>query len=493
MHITAFSLIAPLLLLTSHVFALRHQPTVLNYTENEVCRYVHTSTNRPNGSYIRLLADESISQYEIFGFIFPPEIILDYHFPNVQKFFELYFTKKPDLYQEMMNKDGLFNVKKSGAHTEDELIFWSGVIDKEVLFPVPVSNIYCVYIVPNSEKKLDFVLPVDFKQHYGNLSYPHYLYFATLKTILTIALSLLATITYYVIIRKDWEAPKKISPVEAIAKTFVFWTLASFIVAFSIDFIQLLIENNFVATYQISQTVLALEPIAVLAKQFYVGLKSYLALLLSMGFGVLYYYNGKSVNYGNIPRNWVYIAFTYLIFDIFTAFIWQLLSNQETISLIGEPTAQPIYENARHLAYLKQFNFLVWFVLAALFYFKTKKRIATTSSKADMTSASNVALAFKRSTLTIWILPLVAKCVVMLTCYLIKVNFIHRLRPVYPPRSKLGPMLELIFDLRQMQSAQKFALLTPICLEAISAFLTASVVFIVWVKSGNRKINHKTQ
>lgn len=110
-----------------------------------------------------------------------------------------------------------------------------------------------------------------------------------------------------------------------------------------------------------------------------------------------------------------------------------------------------------------------------------------------MTSASNVALAFKRSTLTIWILPLVAKCVVMLTCYLIKVNFIHRLRPVYPPRSKLGPMLELIFDLRQMQLAQKFALLTPICLEAISAFLTASVVFIVWVKSGNRKINHKTQ
>lgn len=476
---------------------MEYQPTVLNYTEGVVCRYIHKHENNPNGSYIRLIADESITEYKIPGFIFPPEIINHPNIPTFKGFTELYSTNKTKLYQEILNKDGLFNVESSWAHTEDGVIFWSGIIDKEILFPVPISRIYCVYIAPNHETELGFELPVEFRQHYGNLSYAQYLYYASVKTVLTIAFALLAISSYFALTHNVERNPRDISSIEAITKTFVFLTLIPFVIAFSIEFIHLFIENNIVATYQKSRIIKALQITAMFVIQFHLVFKSYTALLFSMGFGVIFYYNDKSISYRDFPldRGWFNKGTAYLIFDVIVGFIWLRFLMQETISLVGIPIKQEGYNFASYFIYVRQLNFVIWFVLSVLSYFKTKKNITTTPPNVDMGSTDNVVMAFKRSSLVIWILPVVAKGVIMVISYILMIRFVHSEAPGYfPARSKLGLMVKSLFELKQMQMAQKLDLLTFIFQEAVSTLLTGSIVFLFWARSSNRaKTDQKTQ
>lgn len=396
------------------------KPTILTGKNDAICRRVQAKANN-NNSYVRLFVNETVADYKISGLIFNYKDILNFtSVPAIENFTDLYPTNKTKLYSTILGGDGRFIVDAAEDHSVDTLRFWSGIIDKEIIFPVSESGTYCVYIAPDPVKALDFELPVHFKNYYGNLRYSSYLYYTSLKWIFIILFATIAAIFKFL---KDLGAggSQSLSSVKTAINTLVMLTFVPFVLMKLFDFCHLFVQNSVFAPYQGSSIESFLSFLSLLISMFDALFQFYVALLFSMGLGAIYYYKSDP-NYREFLPEWSQMATKFPLASAYIVWLTPvLLGRPITISLFG--TSKTILPETSYkiLNYTSQLFNCIMFILSVKFYFKTKKKLTISSFSTDIgsidkvvspfnldtESIDKVVLTFKKTTMTFWFIPIV--------------------------------------------------------------------------------------
>lgn len=172
-----------LLFIVSLTFAADVELTILTNKDGALCRLVEKSDSNVNDAYIKLLVNESITGHKISALIFRYDDLVNFlSIPTFETISQLYPSNKTQLYQNMLNDDGRsFNLDAAEGQSVDNLMFWSGTLDKDVEFSIPDAAGYCVYIAPLLTIGLEFELPVEFHKSYDSLNYIRYLRYLSLK------------------------------------------------------------------------------------------------------------------------------------------------------------------------------------------------------------------------------------------------------------------------------------------------------------------------
>ena len=459
--------------------------TVLTNDSGAICRRVQAKPNN-DGSYVKLLVNEIIADYKIPGLIFNYDDIVNFaSVPIFENFTNLYPQNKTELYLKMLNDEGQFITDTVEGHSLDSLNFWSGIIDKEIIFPVVDSGMYCVYIAPDPVNVPNFVLPVHFKKYYGNLNYAGYLYYNSLKWLLVLLVGIFAALMKLTK-TKDAKGSQNLSSVKAITNTVVLLTLIPFTVEYTIYFIQLYLQNYLIEPYK-SVSIMAISPfILELAANIHQAVDQYVALLFAMGLGVVYYYNDDSQSYRKFPRD-LFLKTTVLFAVKLSIMIIGMICIQSpgTIPLVWTTIATESFANI-----LNGVNFLldfIWILLSIVFYFKTKKRLTAIPPNPDIGSSDKVVSAFKKSTLVIWIMPLLIHGLGAAVggSWLIS-NIFKELDHMPTQSADTQARYESILLMQTVERAQFINVQFTHWSGWLNTFLTIGLVVLIWVRSSNK-------
>lgn len=387
-------MICCLLYITSSVVATKQ--TILTGENGAICRWIQAKANNDN-SYVRLFVNETVVDYEISGLIFNYKNIVNFaSVPTIENFTDLYPTNKTELYSTMLGGDGKFIDDAAKDHSIDTLRFWSGVIDKEIIFPVSESGTYCVYIAPDPVKAPDFELPVHFKNYYGNLRYSSYLYYTSLKWIFIILFATIAAIFKFL---KDLSAggSQSLSSVNAAMNTLVMLTFVPFVLMKLFDFCYLFVQNSVFAPYQGSSIESFLSFLSLLISMLDALFQFYVALLFSMGLGAIYYYKSDA-NYRGFLPEWSRIATK---FPLASAFIISL-----THSYFERLITISFLEHQNNSARSQLQNFELYEPIIQLYYvhfisqilFQNKEKLTVLPFNTGIGSIDKVVLPFNLDT-----------------------------------------------------------------------------------------------
>lgn len=479
------SLMKVLLLVVTGVCAT--ELTILTGDNGAICRWVQAKPNNDD-SYIKLLVDETTAEYKIPGLIFNYEDIVNFALvPIVENFTDLYPTNKSELYPKMLDADGQFVVDAADGHSVDTLGFWNGVIDKEIIFPVADSGIYCVYIAPDPIKVSDFELPVHFQSFYGNLDYSDYLSYKILQWNFIVLVASIAALQYFLRV-KDTKGSRGLTPVEAVSNTLILLTLIPYIVEFLLVLLNLFIQNNLVAPYQKTSFITIFRHICYFVMRICSVFDMYVALLFSMGLGVIYYYNDDAPNYRKFPLDWFKIATSFLLAHVLLTFLLDLFMEWGgTVTSIG--TTEPILtmSDAIFLFYMMyKFDFF-WFILSVFFYFKTKKRITTAfSPNSDIGSTDNIVWAFKWTALAIWIIPFLLHIFETKVMYpLTSSSLSKELDEIMAQQGDRAAIYESLFYMQWYERIKRL-FWYMYCLRLVFILLPLSATILIWIRSSSR-------
>ncbi|KAI5961138.1 hypothetical protein CANMA_003912 [Candida margitis] len=492
MLMSTIALLHLLLFITSCVGAMR--PTILTGNNGAICQWVQKRADNDADSFVKLIADESIVGYKIPALIFNYQDIANFSsVPTIETFTDLYRANKTDLYPRMLS-EGVFNLDAAEGHSVNKSRFWSGIIDKEITFRVPVSGIYCVYIAPDPMKVPDFELPIYFKNYYGNLDYAYYVHYTGLKWLIIVFAVLIVAMQKLVKV-EDAKGAQSLSSVKAITNTLVYLTLISFIVVQLFQFFKLFMQNSVLLPYQKSSIGPIWQFVSLIANHFHDVFELYLGLLFSMGLGVTYYYTDVQ-NYREFPSDWLRKTIILFMAHCLIMFLRDLcLKWSYNIPFIG--TARNISSDsiATVLDYTQIPIYCIWYALSAVFYLKTKKKLTLVPPNLDMGSTENVVSAFKKTTLVIWIVPSVIYG--LGTIFMGLSVFFYTDKNLIIEIAEGSDRAEIYMSLvlKQEKEIQKMVvILGSELLSWISTFLSMSAIYLIWVSSSNRAtIDRKVQ
>lgn len=396
-------IIVAFLLATSTVFAFKFSLSTGNH--GAFCVWVEAK-HHYGDSFVRLLVNETVQSYKVPGLIIKSQDIGNFSsVPTFEDFYRLYRNNRTELYSKILGSDGRFNVDASERHSIDELKFWSGIIDKEITFSVTESGVYCVYIAPDPTKIPNFKLPIHIRNYYGELSYYIYPYYTAMKWFFSVLVASVAILFYF----QRAKVAHKLTPVKAITNTFVLMTFVPFTVDLSLEVMNLFIENSVPSLSANKAFVSILERVIFFAVKSREVLDMYVALLFSMGLGVIYYYHDEAQNYRKFPQDWFKIATAFLLVHMLLALLLDLsvkrMMNTDTLLLMGTTTQISTHGIYRVINFIMSIFTYACFMMSVLFYFKTRKRITMSPPNSDIGSADRVISAFKWSNLVIWIMP----------------------------------------------------------------------------------------
>lgn len=396
-------IILTLLLATSTVFAFKFSLSTGNH--GAFCVWVEAK-HHYGDSFVKLLVNETVQSYKVPGLIIKSQDIGNFSsVPTFEDFYRLYRNNRTELYSKMLGSDGRFNIDASERHSIDELKFWSGIFDKEITFSVTESGVYCVYIAPDPTKIPNFELPVHVMNYYGDLPYSIYPYYTAMKWFFSVLVASVAILLYF----QRAKVAHKLTPVKAITNTFVLMTFVPFTVDLSLEVLNLFIENSVPSLSENEALMSILGRVSFFAVKSREVLDMYVALLFSMGLGVIYYYNDDAQNYKKFPQDWFKIATAFLLVHMSLALLLDLsvkrMMNTDTLLLMGTTTQISTHGIYRVINFVMSIFTYVCFMMSVLFYFKTRKRITMFPPNSDIGSADRVISAFKWSNLVIWIMP----------------------------------------------------------------------------------------
>ncbi|KAI5949486.1 hypothetical protein KGF57_004696 [Candida theae] len=457
--------------------------TVLNSEIGSICQWVRAKPNNDD-SYIRLPVNKTVADYRISGLIFKYYDIANFaSIPTVENFTDLYPQNKTDLYTGMLGSDGKFNVNASEGYTVENLHFWSGVIDKEITFPVLDSGFYCVYIAPDANKDTDFKLPVHFRNYHGNLDYATYVYYTIVKWIFAI-LAVTGAAIFKFHKSSDSKGPQKLSSVEAVINTYVLLTFIPFMLWELSDFCTLYAKNNVFLPYEISSNKSVFLLVCFVFITLNEAFQSYATLLYAMGLGVIYYYR-EVASYKKFPPEMLRLATALLLVD--GAIRLSLLGVKDwpgSISFMGASITVPaklVYLGLTCATFLMS---CVWFILSFKFYFDTKKKLS--SSIAQDGSKVKVVSAFKKTSLAIWIVPVV--CTLIMTV-ISSLALYFTFRGVSHSNFKFTPRVEILDSYMNMEigtRVQLIGMLTSGLEPWVATLISIGAVYLIWAKLSDR-------
>lgn len=474
-----------LLLAFSSVVAAIEQPTVLTYKQGVFCSPVQRTKNIDK-AYVELRANKDVIDKKIPGLIFHyPDIVNFSSVPILEEFTQLYPNNKDHLYKKMLNDEGKFELDAAKGYSVDDLKYWSGVIDKDVKFAIPTSGIYCVYIAPDQEKKTDFKLPVVFKNYYGNLNYVEYLIYSQLKYVIALAVVLFAALFNYILRFKVGKDFQNMDSISVISKTIILLILAPFIVVYVFDWFVLLLRNNFERSDQKSFILSVLRFFSQFGDGLYNSFTSYAILLFSMGFGVIYYYNGNSQNYRLFPQESMKKITAFFFVNIVVLLLY-FLSLQGTSDnyLVG------VQQNAYGGKFIVLMGALTslfsvsYFVLSIIFYFKTKKTIATFPPASDAESTDKTVSAFNKSFFVILVLPFITGFLAAIIAGVFMVKAAGNV-PDYPQHTDRDLIYQSALTILMYENSFKGILLPLVWSSWIYFFSLIISIFFIWIKDNN--------
>ncbi|KAI5961137.1 hypothetical protein CANMA_003911 [Candida margitis] len=477
--------IVVLLLFFSGIVAAVDQPTVLTYKQGVFCSAVQRTENIEK-AYVELRASQDVVDKKIPGLIFHyPEIVNFSSVPVLEVFTQLYPNNKDHLYKQMLNDEGKFKLDAAEGYSVDDSRFWSGVIDKDVKFDIPTSGIYCVYIAPDDAKEFDFELPVVFKNYYGNLAYPEYLIYSQLKYVIGLAIVLFAALFNYILRFKIGKDFQNMDSISVISKTIIFLILAPFIAIYIFDWFVLLLRNNFEGSHQKSFILSVLRFFAQFGDALYNAFTSFAVLLLSMGFGVIYYYNGNSQHYRLFPQESMKKITAFFFVNIIVLFLYCLsLQRTSETPLVGVTQNSFDGKFSALVGALTSLFGLSWFVLSVIFYFKTKKTIATFPPASDADSTAKIVSAFNKSFFVILVLPFITAILAGIVAGIFMVKPLGNV-PDFPKHTDREIVYQSATAIIVLENTFSGILLPIVWSGWLYFFALVISIFFIWIKDNN--------
>lgn len=472
-------------------------PTILTNGRGAICRWVPNYAHNNTDSYIRLLVDDSIAAHKIPGLIFRYQDIVNFtSIPTIETFEKLYSLNKTELYEEMLGEDGQFSLDTYEGHSVDDLMLWSGIIDNDITFSIPVSGMYCVYIAPSLTISSGYRLPIEIGKRYGSLNYIRYLRYKSLKWVTVLSVSFFAMGNYYIPGFKS--GPQSLTSVQAVTRTLVTLISLPFITKSVLELVYLLIRNNYYATYQTSPLLVNLKLISKFTDYFHSAFTSYAVLLFSMGFGVVYYYHDNLVNFRKLPSGLFRKATALLAIQVVIILLYVYCQKQHDQFIEYSGPSLLMLLSAVILNALWTLFSIIWLATSVLFVSKTKKRISALSTKLDMKSTSETYSAFKKSVVTMWVLPIIIRTVCHVATFVWKAIYLYA-KVVDEDTVDTNPELsihefkqESVTQMRNEVISNQIGALKDIWMNWLCIVLTLTVVVIIWVKSSKvLEIKHK--
>ncbi|KAG5419355.1 hypothetical protein I9W82_003122 [Candida metapsilosis] len=265
-----------------------------------LCTWAEANPHKGD-SYIKLqLVGGTTTDYKISTLIFNYRDTVNFaSVSTIEEFIALYPNNKTELYLKILS-DGKCIVDAAEGRTIDESKFWTGVIDGEIVYPVTESGFYCVYIA--SPVLVDvpvYKLLIQYNSCYGNLEYRGYLRYTCLKwifAVLAVVIAILFKFSNFL----TGEGVERLSSVEAVMNTLAMLVFISFVVMELFNFWRLFVVNNMHAPHERIKMKSVLSLLDHFSMSFHKVFRFYVALLFSMGLGVIYYYK-EDVNYARFP------------------------------------------------------------------------------------------------------------------------------------------------------------------------------------------------
>ncbi|RLV90613.1 hypothetical protein JA1_004452 [Spathaspora sp. JA1] len=507
-----------ILILLSYFFALilakGGGSTILDLKSGVICSPVVQS--KSNKGHIHLYVD-SISTKDhttVDSLRFPALIFRATHIANFtdipppEVYYEVYQNNPSDLYAKIIDSENVkFKLEPfEGFHIDSNKV-WNDFITLDhdikeeqphvdVKFVVPETGIYCVYIAPPVDQGiLDIKVPVQFKNEYGNLSYTYYKIYTDLRVTIILGIILFAVLFHHILklIDKDFNNLNKLS---IISKGIIFYVLGPYITVVILSCGCLFILNNISSSSQGSVFVGKLSSLINVCFNCYI---QFVFLLFTMGYGVIYYHNGQSNQYRMFPQKQLSRAFGLLIANIFfyiLLLIFDSPSSTKMPYLHGVLTSSS--DSGPNSGILLALNFILfiyslfWFIAPIVYYFKTKKLIASfppsSGGGTESNSSDRVVRAFR---LSIWIIIGVPFVVALVAAFFIISNIQESATTaprLPPPTSKDREIVyhSLIsfwsLEILELQSGVVAALARA---SIVYVFILVISMFFIWVKDNN--------
>lgn len=430
--------------------------------------------------------------------------------PPIQKFDNEYRARFDKDAPKLPIADNKFELKLENGYTSiDEQKLYNDYVTPEnndgsdskhvdVIFPVKEDGYYCVYIAPPTDIGLtDIQIPVKFSNSYGYLPYLRYVVYSQLKYGIIIALGLAALLLHAILKYRVGDDFKNLNNVSLISKAVIFYILVPRIMLWIFTSISEGLTNLFSPSDSPSRLLSLINLVDQWAIQTLNIFESYCLLLFVMGYGVMYYQKGSSRNYRKFPTKLSKLT-TRLLFGHVLVVTISLIYSEITASfdvVSGDVSGAEIVDNAppRTIAFVLAgisgaFAF-VWFALTFVFYFKTKKTIAsfapvTTNAAEDATIAnSKIVHSFRRSILIIFLIPLIlAVSMGIIAGYRLS-GSIEKLG--FTPGVERVPNSYMFFETQEWLYSNSCMLLLMFWAASGSELLTILGIYLIWIKDNN--------
>ncbi|EDK44386.1 hypothetical protein PVL30_003398 [Lodderomyces elongisporus] len=472
------------------VNAAPNDPTILTPERGVFCSPVQASPKHPNKAYIKLHPEKTSADFKIQGLVFHyPDIINFTSVPILEEFTQLYAKEKTTLYKTMLNDDGTFNVDAADGYSTDPKKYWTGPIEKDVEITIVHSGIYCVYIAPPADDTDKFDIPIVFKSYYGNLNYATHLMYSQIKWAVLLSIITFATLFNYILKFKVGENFKDLNSISVISKAVIFLVLLPFIAILIFQWLVFFLINNFLESCQSSFIITGLLFIAQFASLGYNSFISYVVLLFSMGFGVIYYHGGNSHNYRIFPQD-SFKKITALLFVnlvvIFAAVVgeFQSKNSDPLVGTYGQNSFNQQGMIVTLLMALTSIFSLSWFILSMIFYFKTKKTIATFPPAADADSTDKVVSAFRKSFFIIYVLPIAVGIFGACVAGALTAKSMKSL-PKYPSNTDRELVYQSALAMQALEHGIKKIILPMLWSSWLYFFTLIISIFFIWIVDNN--------
>ncbi|EGW32844.1 uncharacterized protein SPAPADRAFT_49780 [Spathaspora passalidarum NRRL Y-27907] len=506
-----------LLLLLSYFFAAilaaGSGPTILDIKNGVICSPVVQSKSMK--AHIHLYVDtiDTKDSSIIDSLRFPVLIFRApyvYNFTNIpspELYYDSYISNKAELYKDILDtKNAKFKLEPFEGFNIDQEKVWNDFITLDhkikeeekhvdVDFVVPESGIYCVYIAPPHDQGItDIRVPVQFKNEYGNLLYNEYKVYSQLKWVVLFGIVLFAVLFNHILklIGKDF---KNMNQLSIISKGIIFYILGPFVTVTAFQWFCLFITNHFNSSSSGS----ILLSFSKLVNAWFNIYTQFVFLLFTMGYGVIYYHDGQSPQYRMFPKKQFSRIFGLFIANLVVIFLLSFLDvtsskTQYFHGIVGgvevnesTPSMRVLIAGALNLVIL--LFALFWGIAPIVYYFKTKKLIASfppTGSESNYTE--RVVKSFR---LSIWIILGLPIVIVFVVVYFSveKLQNAQNSIPVLPtPTSELREIVynsAMKFWNYEILELQPSVFLGIVWSSWAYSFVLVISVFFIWVKDNN--------
>ncbi|EMG46238.1 hypothetical protein G210_3510, partial [Candida maltosa Xu316] len=281
---------------------------------------------------------------------------------------------------------------------------------------------------------------------------------------------------------------KNLDSVSVISKGVIFLVLIPFIVVHTYHWVMLSLQNNFINSSSGNALFSLASFVAEFLSAAYNIYFSCLSLLFSMGYGVIYYHNGKSRHYRIFSKStftkisWFFVV-NLVVLYIFMSSLNQPSTKYPFMSWFDNSSQSDSDVSISSVVFTVLVTLFsnIWLALTAVSYFETKKAIA--KSPPFQKSSHRIVLAFKKS---IYII-LVSSIVVIFGNYISEYKRSQKMTQVSLPKEPIGRSkdYESVVALLRMENSLQ-DLLSPILITNwVCFFVPVVFIFFIWVKDNN--------